>query len=204
MPTPTEEKEKQPIVVSYSWEISPSAQAKDRLKFITQRWLNEDTLRVILPYMALMPDMIHTSPISLRIVEWFCTNYSKVYEPKMHESYIRERNIWKRRMFDIFAREGDEDRPHIIYLHYADDKYKTTIAQIQYLLWAHRTGVLDYCVEHEEAIQKHMSEILTQSGDSKRIAKQLGIKRKRTTLTHVQATQNVRLYNVTTKLQLNI
>lgn len=192
--------------ISFSWDARkpPNIQAKTRLEHIASRCLDSTVLDTILPY-------IHhkkgekgegDDAVSLRILEWFTTNYSKLFAPKLHESYLQFRNVWKRHLFDCFARQSN--RSTIIFLHYKDNKVRTTVAQLQYLLWANQNGVLEYCQQHESAIEAHMVQTLTKNAESKRIAKMIGVDKKRSSLTHVQIPNTCTVYSVETKINLSV
>ena len=154
-----------------------------------------ELLSTILPYID------HKGPVSLRIIEWFVTNYSKVFYPEIYRKYIAYRNNWKRPLFDCFARQGR--RSVRIFLHVDDEKYPTTVAQLHYLVWAQMNGVLKHCVAHEQAIEDHMVQTLKQNQETKELAKQLGSEKKRSTLTRVQIKNACVVHTVATDVQLS-
>lgn len=168
--------------LDFTWDDTTvfAGQAKMRLNFLV-KFLTPDTLNEILPYME------HKGPVSLRILEWYCTNYSKQFDPELHYQYLTFRNNWKRHLFDCFARQ--QAKSPIIYLWYQKRPYRTTVAQIQFLLWARQYKVLQKCIEHEDAIEAHMGEILAKNYEAKQKAKENGQVRKRSTLTQVDIHQ---------------
>jgi len=190
---------------SFSWDENdpPSMQAKERLRWMLT-YLDHPTLQELLLYID------HKGPVSLRILEWCVTNYSKIHARHLHEKYISFRNLWKRHLFDCFARftkpkaSSRAARSVIIYLHYDGQKHRTTVAQLHYLLWAKKNGVLEYCVAHEKEIEAHMIETMTQSQEVKRVAKMVGLKKKRSTLTHIAVQNSCVFYDVETTVSLSV
>ena len=60
--------------------------------------------------------------------------------------------VWKKDLFDPFQRG-----PRIHY-EVAGVKYETTIAQLNFFMWAIQHGVIDWAARHREAIKKHHHE----------------------------------------------
>lgn len=183
---------------SFSWDNTkpPDIQARIRLQIISECFEKDPEL---LP--AILPFIEHKGPVSLRIIEWFVTNYSKIYHPEIHRKYIQYRNNWKRPLFDCFARQGK--RSVLIYLLFNEHKYPTTIAQLHYLVWAQMNGVLRLCCAAETAIEDHMVNTLKQNQETKELAKKLGLEKKRSTLTRVQIQNACVVHTVATDVQLS-
>lgn len=104
--------------------------------------------------------------ISLRIVDWFTTNYAKkhytVYnladergETKRFKVYIEYKlklDGYSKQKFDPFCRWDRINVP------YKDDKYiETTIGQLNFFMWAIENKVIDYIEENYETIEKDMN-----------------------------------------------
>ena len=98
------------------------------------------------------------SKISLRIVDWFVTNYAKekyvVYtldnnrRIKVYDSYKLNLKAYSKKRFDPFCRW---DR---ITIPYKDDTHiQTTIGQLNFFKWAIENNILDYIRENYEAIE---------------------------------------------------
>lgn len=183
-------------MTSFSWDKTPDIQARQRLFVISQHF---DADPALLP--TILPYIEHKGPVSLRIIEWFVTNYSKIYFPDIYRKYISYRNNWKRPLFDCFARQGR--RSVLIYLHFEDRKYPTTVAQLHYLVWAYLNSVLKHCVALETAIEDHMVQTLKQNQQTKELAKKLGLEKKRSTLTKVQIKNACVVHTVATDVQLS-
>jgi hypothetical protein len=105
------------------------------------------------------------SPISLRIVDWFVTNYSKknyvVYEIpgaresvrfKVYNDYKLKLKSYSKKRFDPFCRWERISIPY--------DKEKcmeTTIGQLNFFKWAIENNILEYIEENHEHIECDMN-----------------------------------------------
>ena len=107
------------------------------------------------------------SKISLRIVDWFATNYAKKYYTlyeinqtadnmlrrfKVYDDYKLKLKAYSKRRFDPFCRW---DR---ISIPYKDNKcIETTIGQLNFFKWALENQVVDYIESNYDAIEKDMN-----------------------------------------------
>ena len=102
------------------------------------------------------------SPISLRIIDWFATNYAKkfftVYEVgvnrrfKVYVDYKLKLKAYSKRRFDPFCRW---DR---ITIPYSSGTFiQTTIGQLNFFKWALENGVIAYIGGHYAAIEDDMN-----------------------------------------------
>jgi hypothetical protein len=107
------------------------------------------------------------SKISLRIVDWFATNYAKKYYTlytieqtidniirrfKVYDDYKLKLKAYSKRRFDPFCRW---DR---ISIPYKDDKcIETTIGQLNFFKWALENKVIDYIDSNYDTIEKDMN-----------------------------------------------
>ena len=112
------------------------------------------------------------SRISLRIVDWFVTNYAKknyiVYDDrfKVYNDYKLKLKAYSKKRFDPFCRW---DR---IYIPYCDEevvvadrreqneftmKMETTIGQLNFFKWAIENKILDYIESNYSAIEEDMN-----------------------------------------------
>jgi len=100
--------------------------------------------------------------ISLRIVDWFTTNYAKkcytVYSLpsgnrfKVYNDYKLKLRSYSKKRFDPFCRW---ERISIPYKN--DTQLQTTIGQLNFFKWAFDNNVIDYIEEHYEDIEKDMN-----------------------------------------------
>jgi hypothetical protein len=102
------------------------------------------------------------SPISLRIIDWFATNYAKkfftVYEVganrrfKVYVDYKLKLKAYSKRRFDPFCRW---DR---ITIPYSNGTFiQTTIGQLNFFKWALENGVVAYIEKNYGAIEDDMN-----------------------------------------------
>lgn len=120
--------------------------------------------------------------ISLRIIDWFVTNYAKknytVYmitdangnetRFKVHIEYKQTLEGYHKKKFDPFC------RTERICIPYKGDKsIETTIGQLKFIKWAIENKVIEYIEQHFEEIEKDM---LARNSTSKR--KEVGMNSK--------------------------
>ena len=102
------------------------------------------------------------SPISLRIIDWFATNYAKkfftVYEVgvnrrfKVYVDYKLKLKAYSKRRFDPFCRW---DR---ITIPYSNGTFiQTTIGQLNFFKWALENGVVAYIEKNYGTIEDDMN-----------------------------------------------
>lgn len=102
------------------------------------------------------------SKISLRIVDWFTTNYSKKYfvvyatpeiaRFKVYQDYRLNLKAYSKRRFDPFCRW---DRIKVPYVN--GTLVETTIGQLNFFKWALENNVLNYVMEHYGSIEHDMN-----------------------------------------------
>jgi hypothetical protein len=151
------------------------------------------------------------SKISLRIVDWFATNYAKKYYTlytieddfgnlkrfKVYFDYKLKLKAYSKRRFDPFCRWERISIP------YKGDKFiETTIGQLNFFKWAIENKVIDFIEENYETIEKDMN---TRNSTSKR--KELKIdntktRKKREELS-ISATKSIKKEEVEIVVQFN-
>ena len=101
------------------------------------------------------------SPISLRIVDWFATNYSKKnwtqYDVdgrtfKVYLDYKLKLKAYSKRRFDPFCRWQRITIPY-----HNNTLIETTIGQLNFFKWALENKVIDYIEQNYETIEKDMN-----------------------------------------------
>jgi hypothetical protein len=102
------------------------------------------------------------SPVSLRLIDWFVTNYSKKFNvcypleerPFMvHFHYKRELKAYSKRLFDPFCR-----RERISFQVRGQPPIEeTTVGQLNFFRWAIEKGVVDYIMQNAADIEKDMN-----------------------------------------------
>jgi hypothetical protein len=134
------------------------------------------------------------SKISLRIVDWFATNYAKKYYTlyviegthdnvtrrfKVYDDYKLKLKAYSKKRFDPFCRW---DR---ISIPYTNEKFiETTIGQLNFFKWAIENKVVDYIEENYGDIEKDMNnrnstskrkEIITDNSKTRKKREELSI-----------------------------
>jgi len=117
---------------------------------------------------AMMSIINGESRISLRIIDWFITNYSKLYYTiyelpastgefirfKVHDQYKLKLKSFSKKRFDIFCRHQRisilYDKDNSLYL-------ESTIAQLNCFKWVIENRVMDYIEEHYDDILADMN-----------------------------------------------
>jgi hypothetical protein len=96
--------------------------------------------------------------ISLRIVDWFSTNYAKKYYTlynvkgnrfKVYLDYKLKLKAYSKKRFDPFCRW---DRINIPYKN--GTSIETTIGQLNFFKWAIENKVIDYIEDHYDEIER--------------------------------------------------
>ncbi len=102
------------------------------------------------------------SKVSLRIIDWFVTNYAKKYFTvyvvnnrrfKVFNEYKLKLKAYSKKRFDPFCRW---DRIAIPY----DEKtnMETTLGQLNFFRWAFDNLIIEYIEEHYDDIEKDMNQ----------------------------------------------
>ena len=110
----------------------------------------------------IMPILNKSSHISLRIINYFVSNYARHnhisyqhnghFVNDLHLSYFYQLNMYSRRNFDPFCRNNV-----IIQLPCGHDRYiKTTVAQLNFFKWCIQNNVLIYINNHFDDIANEM------------------------------------------------
>lgn len=132
------------------------------------------------------------SPISLRIVDWFATNYAKQYyityktatcdRFKVYVDYKLNLRSYSKKRFDPFCRWDRINIP------YKENQYiQTTIGQLNFFKWALENGVIHYIEENYKDIETDMN---ARNSSSKR-SKDTSQSRKRREELSISASKNI-------------
>jgi hypothetical protein len=142
--------------------IAHTTQNELLLQNLMDFYQNTDYLQKMIPIIN------GESSISLRIVDWFVTNYAKkyytVYEMpiypgaeetqrfKVYHDYKLKLKAYSKKRFDPFCRW---DR---ITIPYDETKFmETTIGQLNFFKWAIENRIVDYIQEHYKEIEEDMN-----------------------------------------------
>lgn len=115
-------------------------------------------------YMDRMLQVINgESRISLRIIDWFATNYAKKYYTvyqvqdtdrrfKVYNDYKLKLKAYSKKRFDPFCRWDRITVPYKDGVH-----IQTTIGQLNFFKWAIENSVIDYIEQNYSTIEKDMN-----------------------------------------------
>lgn len=126
----------------------------------------------------MIPILTQKSKISLRLLDWFVTNYAKKknicyfidYEKKnvkkqryfnVFLNYKSQLKAYSKQQFDPFCRKWKPYKGKRLYcgihFYYKKDHYvETTVGQLNFFRWIVANNVLDYAIEHITDIQRDM------------------------------------------------
>jgi hypothetical protein len=102
-----------------------------------------------------------TSEVSLRLIDWFVTNYSKAHSTSyilngqefvVYMNYKNQLKAYSKKLFDPFCR-----RERISFQIPGHDAFLTTVGKLNFFRWAIEKGILDYIQGHQTDIEKEMN-----------------------------------------------
>lgn len=105
-----------------------------------------------------------TSEISLRVVDWFVTNYAKTHstaymlngqEFLVYRDYKSQLKAYSKKLFDPFCR-----RERIYFQLPNHPPFLTTVAKLNFFRWAIEKEILTYIQQNQEAIEKEMNQAM--------------------------------------------
>jgi hypothetical protein len=144
------------------------------------------------------------SKISLRIVDWFATNYAKknytlynitnsvgeTVRFKVYFDYKLKLKAYSKRRFDPFCRWERISVP------YQDGNYiETTIGQLNFFKWAFENKVINYIEEHYDTIEKDMNNRNSTSKRKEALTENTKTRKKREELS-ISATKSIKKEDV--------
>ena len=133
------------------------------LKTSLQEYFNKDKTAL----MKFVDTVLKKTPYSLRVLEWFCSNYSKKNnisynigknkEFNVFLSYKCELTSFSKKTFDPFKRKHDGYSKFKIYYNDKDFVY-TTVGQLNFFKWCIKNKILNYVNNNLKDIKKDMDE----------------------------------------------
>ena len=112
----------------------------------------------------LLPIIEGSSKISLRILDWFVTNYSKKHGVAysigdkrfmVYISYKAQLKAYQKKNFDPFCR-----RERIKFIVHGGKEVITTVGQLNFFRWAIENRIVKYIGDHYNDIEKDMNDSL--------------------------------------------
>jgi hypothetical protein len=154
-----------------------------------------------------------TSKISLRIVDWFATNYAKKFYTiytiekttdnitrrfKVYDDYKLKLKAYSKKRFDPFCRWERINIP------YSNDRFiETTIGQLNFFKWALENKVIDFVEQNYELIEKDMNSRNSTSKRKETIVLDNSKTRKKREELSISATKSIKKEKVEIVLEFN-
>jgi hypothetical protein len=123
-----------------------------------------------------LPLIEQRSDISLRLVDWFVTNYAKknntvitkqlngnIIHFNVYLSYRNQLKAYSKEKFDPFRRNE-----HILFYYDGNNYIETTHGQLNFFRWVIQNDILDYIRENVEIIEKDMLSTQKQNQNKKK------------------------------------
>jgi len=134
-----------------------------------------------------------TSEISLRLIDWFVTNYSKQHnisyvlnnqEFLVYTNYKSQLKAYSKKLFDPFCR-----RERIMFQIPGQPLFQTTVGKLNFFRWALEKGVLDYIKMNYAKVEGAMN---SNSKELQKIRKATSDSSATTTVTSVSTRSSTR------------
>ena len=112
----------------------------------------------------IMPILLGTSDLSLRLVDWFVTNYAKKHnigyildgqEFLVYMNYKSQLKAYSKKLFDPFCR-----RERIMFQIPGEEPFVTTVGKLNFFRWAIEKGVLTYLKLNSTKIEAEMNKAM--------------------------------------------
>lgn len=112
-----------------------------------------------------------TSIISLRLIDWFVTNYAKRHsigyilngqEFMVYMSYKSQLKAYSKKLFDPFCR-----RERIMFSLPSVGPFVTTVGKLNFFRWAIEKNIIEYLKEHRETVETEMNSHMKQLSRSR-------------------------------------
>ena len=142
---------------------------------------------------VLVPLLKSQAVVSLRALDWLCTNASKRHNIvtrtkggdlfNVYNGYKVTLSAYRRMLFDPFRRR---DRHEF----YVDGEcYETTLGQVNFVYWAYAHGVLDYAYRNATRLEREMNSFSAAHKMRLKELRKRGIAHKRTSLSSVHVSK---------------
>ena len=134
--------------------------SKDKLLMDNiSKFYNTKTINDILPITQ------GNSKLSLRVLDWFVTNYCKTHNIILNDKrknynvyldYKSQLKAFSKKQFDPFCR-----RERIVFYYDKNDYITTTVGQLNFFKWAIENNILEYVNSNLKTIEENMNKSCT-------------------------------------------
>ena len=170
---------------------------------LSKFYLDEKNINILIPIVNGL------SKISLRVLDWFVTNFCKKHNTVIHYQrdgkaqklivhldYKNQLKAYSKKQFDPFCR-----RERINFIYGKGNELLTTVGQLNFFRWAIEHRVLDYINDNLEVIEADMNNSLKIEGSNGKIVEETlqekqEKKRKKRHELSISASKSVSKHNV--------
>jgi len=170
---------------------------------LSKFYLDEKNINILIPIVNGL------SKISLRVLDWFVTNFCKKHNTVIHYQrdgkaqklivhldYKNQLKAYSKKQFDPFCR-----RERINFIYGKGNELLTTVGQLNFFRWTIEHHVLDYINDNLEIIEADMNNSLKIEGSNGKIAEETlqekqEKKRKKRHELSISASKSVSKHNV--------
>ena len=170
---------------------------------LSKFYLDEKNINILIPIVNGL------SKISLRVLDWFVTNFCKKHNTVIqyqrdgkaqklivHLDYKNQLKAYSKKQFDPFCR-----RERINFIYGKGNELLTTVGQLNFFRWAIEHHVLDYINDNLEIIEADMNSSLKIEGSNGKIVEETlqekqEKKRKKRHELSISASKSVSKHNV--------
>ena len=167
---------------------------------LSKFYLDEKNINILIPIVN------GVSKISLRVLDWFVTNFCKKHNTVIHYQidgkaqklivhldYKNQLKAYSKKQFDPFCR-----RERINFIYGKGNELLTTVGQLNFFRWAIEHHVLDYINDNLEIIEADMNNSLKIEGTNGKIVEETTQekKRKKRHELSISASKSVSKHNV--------
>ena len=119
----------------------------------------------------ILPLLQGTSGVSLRLIDWFVTNYAKKHntgyilegqEFLVYMNYKSQLKAYSKKLFDPFCR-----RERILFQVPGEEPFITTVGKLNFFRWAIEKGVLTYLTLNSAAIETEMNKAMKEQNKAR-------------------------------------
>ena len=137
-----------------------------------------------------------TSEMSLRLIDWFVTNYAKEHgisyilngqEFLVYMNYKSQLKAYSKKLFDPFCR-----RERILFQVPGHQPFLTTVGKLNFFRWAVEKGVLNYITLNVATIEKEMNTLAREVQKARKAASESTTTTTSTTTTNTETSTRKR------------